>query len=309
MLAGPADAVRRILQEMRAEFAAMRAYMEAARALGEPWLQGLHNTYRLMRALVAETESLLRGHQIYFEAYPEDNPVMVRSPSRVCLSEAIPWNTLGAPFTATCEILCGVLLRDGFPSMQQDRCLERNRWRVPISYCIPSRPLPHAQSHLMHAHRHMHRSGFGCPAADGPRRSRRTFCTYCLPVHSMRSTPSTCAGRHAGGLQHARKKQKTISRTQYVKIPERARGLPDFLTLRRSAPAALGVRRSATAATRGGAATGAGDGRAVGGSAAVETAAAGNGRAVDAEHAVRATAAGGEGAARTEAVAQKLAAG
>eukprot|EP00892_Ulva_mutabilis_P002575 jgi/Ulvmu1/12318/UM089_0002.1 len=65
-----------VVQEMRAEYAGMRAYLEAARALGEAWVQTLHDTYRRLRALVAETEALLRAHGIFFEAYPEDTPVM-----------------------------------------------------------------------------------------------------------------------------------------------------------------------------------------------------------------------------------------
>lgn len=80
---------------MRAEFAGMRAYLEAARALGEPWLHSLNTAHRRLRALVAETEALLAAHQILFEAYPEYNPVLVRPASAIDAFVRATWGTAG----------------------------------------------------------------------------------------------------------------------------------------------------------------------------------------------------------------------
>lgn len=91
------------VQEMRAEFAGMRAYLEAARALGEPWLHSLNTAHRRLRALVAETEALLAAHQILFEAYPEYNPVLVRPASAIDAFVRATWGTAGVACQCGCQ--------------------------------------------------------------------------------------------------------------------------------------------------------------------------------------------------------------
>jgi hypothetical protein len=80
------------MQEMHAEYASMLAYLLAARAEGDRWLQGLQAARVAMEALALDLEGLLYAHGLLIEPLEARHPLTVRPahPMHACMHACTP---------------------------------------------------------------------------------------------------------------------------------------------------------------------------------------------------------------------------